>query len=96
MDASSLRHTPPPMPLGAEAVADKGPAVLGTNNIGRRVSLRRVVAAIWRALVEASACETEEGVVIARGWCFPWLCFPITPPSPSEGRRRTWNRGGSS
>jgi hypothetical protein len=81
--ASSPRHTSPPKRL--DTVVD--PAVLGTKSIGR-MSLRRALAATWRALVEASAYEAEEGVVIARGWCFPWLCFPITPRSPGEGGRR--------
>jgi hypothetical protein len=76
------RHTPPPMRL--DTVADKAPAVLGTKSSGGRISLRRAVAATWRALVEASAFEVEERRVIARGWCFPWWCFPVAPPS-SDG-----------
>jgi hypothetical protein len=94
MDASSSRHTLRRTRPGADVVAESQAAL--RTNITRRVSPKRVAAGIWRAVVEASAYETEEGVVIARGWCFPWLCFPITPRSHNGGGRRTWNRGGSS
>jgi hypothetical protein len=85
-DASSPGHTSPPKRL--DTVVDEASPRFGTTSIGRHVSLRRALAATGRALVEASAYETEEGVVIARGWCFPWLCFPITPRSPGEGGTR--------
>jgi hypothetical protein len=39
----------------------------------RRGRLGVMVAAGWRALVEASTSETEAGRMVAIGWCFPWL-----------------------
>jgi hypothetical protein len=91
-----LATASPRMRLDADAVVDKAPAARSTNRVSRSVSLRRFVAAIWRSFVEASAFETEEGLVIARGWYCPWLCFPVTPPSLGRGGRGPCDRRGSS
>jgi hypothetical protein len=95
MDASSPRHDSAPMRLGRDVLVDTDAATPGKNSVGRRSPLRHVVLVVRRAFVEASAYESE-GVVITRGWCFPWLCFPITPPSSSEQGRTPWSRGSSS
>jgi hypothetical protein len=51
------------------------------------VEVSRAIAASWRAFARQTAYESERGVVLALGWCSPWLWLPVAEGEPLERRK---------
>jgi hypothetical protein len=92
MDAPSPRNTSQPMRQVANAGVDATPVALDTNRVGRRLSPRRAVAAVWRHLIDASIHQTEEGTAVVLFWCSPWLCLPAPQPRSADRRDHVSDR----
>jgi hypothetical protein len=91
-DAPSPRNTSQPMRQVAHAGVDPTPVALDTNRVGRRLSPRRVVAAVWRHLIDASTYQTDEGMAVVVCWCSPWLCLPAPKPRSADRRDHVSDR----
>jgi hypothetical protein len=92
MDVPPRRDTSQPTQQGVSARVVTNPAGLTTNPVGRRLSPRRAIAAVWRSLIDASTYQTEEGMAVVVCWCSPWLCLPAPKPRSADRRDHVSDR----
>jgi hypothetical protein len=92
MDVPPRRHTSQPTQQGVSARVVTTPAAMDTKSVGRRLSPRRVVAAVWRHLIDASTYQTEDGMAVVVCWCSPWICLPAPQLRTADRRDHVSDR----